>query len=532
MSGATFLPPRGRLCLVDLGPGDTGLWTVRARAYLEQADCLLIDEPVPIEIAACLPAGAHVAIIPTLAHLLEDAVHRNQLTDWLGSGKVVVRLRLSRRGFPGALFEEAQCLNTLGIAYEIVPGLSLMETAPLYAGVSPTSPDVRQTFRCLVGGPGRDHERWLQALRIAAETDETLVCLLDPPLVRELAESLLKMGKDPHTPVVVIRRGTLPEQRTQLTILNDLHDFGGQEESYSNWVVVVGEAARGRSEFNWFENKPLFGQRVLVTRARQQAAELSVRLQAYGAAVLEAPTIEIVPPRADTSLDEALRHLDRYNWLLFTSVNGVESFFSRLLAGGADMRELKGKRIGAIGPATARAIARYYLRVDLMPEEYRAEAVIPALEQCLSGSHGWKDLSILLPRARVARDVLPDQLRQRGAHIDVVEAYQTVVPVASGTRIKQALAQRQITGAIFTSSSTVSNLAALLEADDLSVQLSGIWVACIGPITSATAKKFNLVTDIMPNDYTVPALVEAIVHAAANWKRSGDPRGAAPADSS
>lgn len=497
--------PRHAVLLVDLGPGDPDLWTVRARAALEQAAWILADQALPPEVAAAVSDQAEISQWSNLDLLSSDTGALTRLADTLQAGKVIVRLRLARRGVPGALLEEASQLRALGVPFELVAGVSAAEGVPAYAGVPLIRRNGFPSYRVLIwdGDPALP-------LRLDGTADETLICLAPRSALPDVSAALLKAGRDAETPVAVITNGTRPEQQTQTGTLGALPSPDERPGPDVSAVLIAGSNVYGRDVLNWFESRPLFGQRILVTRARRQAGALSTLLQACGAAVLEVPTIEVAPPGDAAPMDAALGRLDIYDWLFFTSVNGVETFFARLLEKGSDLRDLKGKRICTIGPATARAVERFYLRVDLVPEEYRAEAVIPALEGFLGGRERLKGLTVLLPRAKVARDVLPDQLRALGTRIDVVEAYQTLLPKGSGPCLRTALAARQVTGVTFTSSSTVTHLAALLETDDLSAALAGVWVACIGPITADTAKKFRLSVDIMPKDYTVPGLASAI----------------------
>jgi uroporphyrinogen III methyltransferase/synthase len=270
-------------------------------------------------------------------------------------------------------------------------------------------------------------------------------------------------------------------------------------------ITIVGDVVRLREELNWFEFRPLFGRRILVTRAREQASDFKAMLADLGADCIEFPTIGIAPPPSWEPLDTALSNLSSYDWAIFTSVNGVRFFMERLRAAGLDCRELKGVRIAAIGPKTAEALGWCGLLPDLVPEEYRAEAILEGL----AGS-GVEGRSFLMPRAMVARDVLPDTLRERGARVDVVPAYQTVLPAGRADAILDLLSRGEIDCLTFTSSSTVSNFFSLFKKEEILPHLEKTAIACIGPITAETAAKFGLRADIMPVDYTIPGLTGAI----------------------
>jgi uroporphyrinogen III methyltransferase/synthase len=261
-----------------------------------------------------------------------------------------------------------------------------------------------------------------------------------------------------------------------------------------------------REQLNWFEGRPLFGKRILITRARDQAVEFMDLLKLYGADPVEFPTIEVVPPESWEALDGAIRKIEEYDWLIFTSANGVLYFLERLKTCGKDIRVLKGIKLCAIGPRTAQEIERMGVRVDLMPAEYVAEALIEQMgRQELSGRR------ILIPQAAVARDLLPAALTRMGARVDVVTAYRTILPTRNLEWVKNLLQGRQISVITFTSSSTVRNFVELFGLDDARKLLNGVAVACIGPITAKTAEEYGMTVHVLPKDSTIPSLVQAIV---------------------
>jgi uroporphyrinogen III methyltransferase/synthase len=270
-------------------------------------------------------------------------------------------------------------------------------------------------------------------------------------------------------------------------------------------IIVVGGVVALREQLNWFERRPLFGRSIVVTRAREQASDFKVMLQTLGARCIEFPTIAIEPPPSWEPLDQAISRIATYQWVIFTSVNGVVFFMQRLRAAGRDVRELKGVRLAAIGPKTAEAVESCGLRLDLVPGEYRAEAILDGL----AGEQA-EGARFLLPRALEARDVLPDTLRQWGATVDVVPTYQTVLPTGQSQSVLELLQKRQVHCVTFTSSSTVSNFFGMFPDEQLRSALQGVAIACIGPVTAQTAEKFGLAVDVMPSSYTMPALVEAI----------------------
>jgi len=342
--------------------------------------------------------------------------------------------------------------------------------------------------------------------RIANAAD-TLVLYMGVGRLREISAGLVSAGRGPGTPVAVIRWGTVPEQRTITATLEDIADKVAEANLRPPAITVVGDVVALRDAgLDWYERRPLFGRRVVVTRARAQAGELSAELEKLGAEVLEFPTIEVRPPDDFGPLDEAIRDLDSFDWLVFTSANGVEAFVERLERHGLDLRAVpRDAKVAAIGPATAERVRETGLRVVVVPREFRAEALIEELAgDELAGKR------VLIPRARVAREILPDKLREAGAEVVVPPAYESV-PSSEG---KDELARRLEVGEVdcvtFTASSTVENFVGAFGEGEARRLLSGTRVACIGPITADTARGRGIRVDVEAREYTIPGLVEAV----------------------
>jgi uroporphyrinogen III methyltransferase/synthase len=317
---------------------------------------------------------------------------------------------------------------------------------------------------------------------------------------------LVRHGRSPKTPIALIRWGTKSNQETLVGTLKDIVAKAKSYDLKPPGLIIVGEVVRLREKLNWFETRPLFGRKVLVTRSREQASFFSELLIEQGAEPVECATIQVVPTDDWSQLDRAIRHLKKYEWVIFTSVNGVRFFLERLRSLGEDLRVLKGINLCTIGPATAAELQRVGITPDFMPAEYRAEAVVKGLGiKKLKGSH------ILLPRAKVAREILPVELKRLGAKIDVIPVYQTVRPDGDLNRIESYLNVGEIDVATFTSSSTVKNFVDMLGHKEVPSLLKNVAVACIGPITAKTAKAYGIQTKIMPKAYTIPALTDAIV---------------------
>ncbi|HEX2729237.1 MAG TPA: uroporphyrinogen-III C-methyltransferase, partial [Rubrobacteraceae bacterium] len=476
---------------------------------MQEADAVVYDRLAPESLLSHARPEAERIYVgkkpgnPTMTQEEINAV----LVELGRAGKTVVRLKGGDPYIFGRGGEEALALIEAGIPFEVVPGVTSGVAAPAYAGIPVTHRRVSTSVAFITGHEdptkGRSDVDWK---KIAGGAD-TLVLYMGVGRLVEISEALISAGKSPETPVACVRWGTRPDQETVTGTLRDIAAKVSEANLKPPAITVVGDVVALReSGLDWYERRPLFGRRVVVTRARAQAGELSVELERLGAEVVEFPTIEIVPPRDFGPLDAALQDLNTFDWIAFTSVNGVEAFVERLRHHGLDLRAVpRGTKIAAIGPATAERLEATGLRVDVMPEEYRAEALIEALEgDSLNGKR------ILIPRAKVAREILPNKLREAGAEVVVPPAYESV-PSSEG---KESLARRLEAGEIdcvtFTASSTVENFARAFDPEAARL-LSGASVACIGPITAETARNHGFRVDAVAEEYTIPGLVEAVL---------------------
>ncbi|MBQ5420589.1 MAG: uroporphyrinogen-III synthase, partial [Selenomonas sp.] len=335
---------------------------------------------------------------------------------------------------------------------------------------------------------------------------DTLVFLMGVANLPHITSKLMENGRSADTPAAVIRWGTKPEQRTLITTVGKAAEDVAKNGIKPPAIFIVGEVVKLRDSLQWFDNlaqRPLFGKRILVTRARSQASKLTAKLENLGAEVIEVPAITITDPvDLYAALDQAIGQLQDYHWVMFTSANGVKHFFARLLQAGKDARALGYAKIAAIGSATAAELKKYGLVADVVPGEYRAEGIIEAMKGKLP-----PHAKILLPRAEEAREILPEKLREMGAEVDVVSAYRTVCAAADGEALTSELNEGRIDMVTFTSSSTVKNLVNIIGSADL---LNGVKTACIGPVTADTAKSLGIEPDIIAKEYTIDGLVEAI----------------------
>jgi uroporphyrinogen III methyltransferase/synthase len=429
------------------------------------------------------------------------------LIDRAHQGKVVVRLKGGDPFVFGRGGEEAEALANAGINFEVVPGVTAAIAAPAYAGIPVTHRTLASTMTIVTGHEDPDKQASALDWSRLAAGDGTLVFLMGMKNLRAIVTHLMAGGRSSQTPVAIIRWGTRASQRTVVGTLATIVVQAEAARLEPPTVIVVGEVVRMRAQLNWFEQRPLFGKRVLMTRATDQVAEMAGLLAAQGAEPVEAPAIRIVPVDDWTPVDRAIEAVKTYDWIIFTSVNGVVRFMARHEERGQDARAFAGRRICCIGPRTAEELARYGLRADVIPSEYQAEGVVAAL-----AVDDLKAARILIPRAEVAREMLPDELRALGAHVDVVPVYKTVVPNEAIEGWRRQLTDGQIHVATFTSSSTVMNFVELLGgAGEARRLVQPVAVACIGPITARTAEDYGLTVAIMPTENTVPALVEAIV---------------------
>ncbi len=496
----------GKVYLVGAGPGDPGLLTLKGKRCLEEADVVIYDYLVDHRILTYTRREAELVYVGKKSG--GDAIAQTDINrlmvDHAAKGQVVVRLKGGDPFLFGRGGEEAEALAAAGVPFEIVPGVTSAIAVPAYAGI-PVSHREYASAVAIVSG---HKEVWEHAPHLnwatLAGVGGTLVFLMGTRQLRNNMRRLMNHGLPASTPVAVIRLGTRPEQAVLTGTVGTIADVVAERGFEPPTVVVVGDVVRLREKLQWFETKPLFGRRIVVTRPRTQAQEFVDLLEQQGADVIQFPTIETVPLPSYAQLDAALETLSAYHWLMFTSVNGVQYFFARLRARQQDVRSLGAIRIAAIGPATARAIQALYLRVDAIPTEYRAEALVPVLGN-VQGQR------ILLPRAARAREVLPQDLRALGAQVDEIAVYQTVPPPQANVEELRALLRAgHIDCVTFTSSSTVRNFMALFADNAERTLLSKTTIGCIGPVTAETVREYGLEVTVQPTTYTIPAFAEAI----------------------
>lgn len=498
----------GKVYLVGAGPGDPGLLTVKGKECLEQAEVVLYDYLANPALLQYAPSTAERLYVGRRGRgQYQDQADINRiLVERARAGQVVVRLKGGDPFVFGRGGEEAEAIAAAGIEFEIVPGVTAAVAAPAYAGIPVTHRTMASTVTFVTGHEDPSKQTPFIDWPKLAGTSGTLVFMMGMKNLPAIVDRLQTEGRAPETPVALIRWGTKADQRTIIGTLGTIVVKAEAAQFEPPTVIVVGEVVGLREQLNWFETKPLFGKRIVLTRAQEQAGEFSQLLAAYGAEPIELPTIQIEPPASWQTVDEAIATLDKYQWIIFTSVNGVVPFMERVRAAGKDARALGGLHVCAIGPRTAQEVERYGIRPDVVPAEYQAEGVIASLEE-----RGMSGVRVLIPRAEVARELLPERLRELGATVDVVTVYRTMMPTNDVASFTQQLRAGRIAVLTFTSSSTVKNFVELLGGREIAQKLAAqAVIACIGPITARTAEEYGLTVGILPAENTIPALADAI----------------------
>ncbi|MDE3166094.1 MAG: uroporphyrinogen-III C-methyltransferase [Acidobacteriota bacterium] len=484
-----------KVYLVGAGPGDPELITVKGRRVLQQADAVLYDHLAPDALLALAPAHAERLYVGKKKsdHEYTQEEISAMLIERARRGLTVVRLKGGDPFLFGRGGEEAEALARAGVPFEVVPGVTTPLGIAAYTGV-PLTHREHTSAVTFVTGHAVEAIDWAKVGHA-----ETLVVFMGLTTFPRIAAELIARGRSPETPAMAVRWATRADQETVAGTLATLPAMLAERRMKPPATIVVGEVVRLRETLNWYERLPLFGKRIVVTRAAEQAGSLAAKLSALGAAAIEVPAIEIRPPADAAPLRRAVEELDAYDWLIFTSANGVRFFVEALDRSARDLRAIRA-RICAIGPATRDAVEALHLKVDLMGKEYVAEGLLEAF-----AAYAIAGARILLPRAAVARDLVPVELARRGARVDVVEAYRTVAPESLAQRIREVFAQR-VDLITFTSSSTVQNFVDAAGVD----ALRGVAAASIGPITSGTARSLGIEIAVEANPYTVDGLVRAI----------------------
>lgn len=502
----------GKVYLVGAGPGDPGLITVRGKSLLERAEVVVYDYLAGKKLLKHAPASAELIYVGKkggVEHSHTQEEINQMLVDHARRGKLVVRLKGGDPFIFGRGGEEVQKLHAAGVPFEVVPGVTSATAAATYAGIPITHRDYTASVAFLTGHEDPTKETsGIDWAKLATGVG-TLVIYMGIKNLPIIVANMIKHGRDPQTPVAVVRWASTPEQRSVVgtleTITQVVKDAGIKPPS----LIIIGEVVSLRSTIDWYEKRPLFGKKIIVTRTREQASELVAGLEEFGANCLEYSTIHIQPVDSYEVLDEELERLNEYHWIIFTSLNGVKYFFERLHGKGLDARNLKGPEIAVVGKSTADLLLNYGVHADLIPSVFTGEGLAESLLD-----QGVEGRNILIPRALHGREILPETLRGAGAQVTVAPVYQNRPAQGDKEFLRSELEKGSVDMVTFTSSSTVRNFLALLEDDsqaDLKQLLAGVKIAAIGPITAKTVTDSGLRVDVQPEQHTISAMIEAIV---------------------
>lgn len=504
---------KGVVYLVGAGPGDPKLITLRGLEAIQRADVVVYDRLASPRLLKHMKAGAEKIFVGKLPdkHMMKQEEISRLLVELALQGKTVTRLKGGDPSVFGRVGEEAELLAEHGIRFEIVPGITSAIAVPAYAGIPVTHRDFTSSFSIVTGHEYKNKTYSKVNWDNLAQASGTLIFLMGVANLEQICTELIRGGKSPQTPVALIRWGTWMEQETLAGTLTDIAEKVRAAGFQSPAVTIVGEVVQLREKLAWFETKPLFGRRILVTRARSQASELSSQIDELGGEAVEFPVIRTRPPsrpEAQAARDEALQRLSTFDWVLFTSANGVEFFMERLRELRLDIRALGNARLAAVGPKTSAALAKYGLLAEVVPSEFDGDALLEAIAPELRPGQ-----NVLLATADIARAYLPEQMRERGLNVTKIDIYETVLDTEGGSEIVELLKQNMLHIVTFTSSSTVTNLLRALqelgETEPLKL-LQGCKIACIGPRTAATAQEAGLKVGYLAKEATVASLVRCL----------------------
>ncbi|MGO4370141.1 uroporphyrinogen-III C-methyltransferase [Paenibacillus sp. 2TAB19] len=504
---------KGKVYLVGAGPGDPKLITVRGRECLELCDVVVYDRLASPRLLRHVKPGTEKIYVGKLPdrHTMKQEEINQLLVDLALQGKTVTRLKGGDPTIFGRVGEEAELLYDNGVEFEIVPGITSAIAVPAYAGIPVTHRDLASSLSIITGHESPDKlDRSIHWDKVTNATG-TLIFLMGVAKIGYIADQLIKHGKPPQTPVALVRWGTRVEQQTIVGTLETIEAIVREANFQPPAVIVVGEVVLQREKLRWYENKPLFGMRILVTRARAQASELADQIESLGGEPCEFPVIETQEPSNAEAIGMLRTHLEQaesYSWVMFTSVNGVDYFFRWLQRFGIDIRRFHGARLAAVGPKTAEALRMRGLTFEELPVQFHAEGLLEQLDPHLKAGE-----RVLLPRGDLAREVLPRELQSKGLEAVEIDVYETVLADTQDELALEWLREKRIHMITFTSSSTVTNLLELLRRrgiEDPAEHLAGIPIASIGPITSKTVIDAGLSVTVEPEHSTIDSLIDAI----------------------
>jgi uroporphyrinogen III methyltransferase/synthase len=497
-----------KIYLVGAGPGDAGLITVKGARLLGRAEVVIYDYLSDPALLALVPETAEIIYVGKSGsrHTMEqDDINALIVKKGL-QGKNVVRLKGGDPFVFGRGGEECEAIRAAGLDFEVVPGVTSGIAAPAYAGIPVTHRTMASSVAFITGNEDPAKRSTSIRWEHLAKAVDTLVFYMGVGNLPAITNELIRQGKPPSTPVAVIQWGTKPVQRTVTGTLATIVDIVRKKGIQPPAITVVGKVVSLRQKFEWFEKRPLFGKRIVNTRTRTQASELSVRLREMGADVIEMPTIEITHAKKGSRLDREIEQIGKYDWIVFTSPNGVESFFNRLVQNNGDVRALCKAKIASIGPGTTSALWKYWVKADCTAKDSVAEGLVRALKPL----GPWKGRKVLLPRSHDARDVLPDALRTWGARVTVVSAYTTAKPSNPDDKVIDSVKNGEYDLITFSSSSTFENFVSFFNKQEFESVASSLKAASIGPVTSDAIRAAGITPLVEARQHTIPGLVNAI----------------------
>jgi len=498
----------GKVYLIGAGPGDPGLLTIKAKECIENADVVVYDYLASPFLLDYAKKDAQIIYVGKKGgdHTLSQDQINLLLVDKARQGLDIARLKGGDPFVFGRGAEEAQILLSHKVPYEVIPGVTSAIAAPAYAGIPVTHREHTSFVSFITGHEDPTKKDTGMQWDIYAKSNATLVFLMGVKNLENIVTNLVEHGKSSDTPIALVRWGTTTRQQTVTGTLETIVERVKQAKLKSPAIIVIGHVVSLRNELAWFDKRPLFGKKIVITRARAQASDLVSKLTRLGAQCIEIPTIKIAPPRNLSPLKESIEKINSYDWLVFTSVNGVKYFFDTLFDMGKDVRALGHLKFACIGPVTKERLKDFGIISDILPRTFQAESVIDAFS-----SVEIKDKRVLLPRAKKARTILPCELTKMGVHVDEVIAYETLLNAEKKEELISLLQNSEIDAVTFTSSSTVSNFISLLDPDNTNKLLDNVVTASIGPITSDTARSLDIEPDIEAKEYTIQGVVDSLL---------------------
>ncbi len=504
----TKIGPPGTVYLIGAGPGDPGLITVKALEKIRTADAVVYDYLANESLIREAKPTAELIYVGKRGstHTLEQSEINELLVRKALEGKSVARLKGGDPYVFGRGGEEAEVLAEANVPFEVIPGVTSAVAAPAYAGIPVTHRDHASMVTFVTGHEDPSKEDSALDWAILARNPGTLVFLMGVKNLPNISKSLIENGKAADTPAALVRWGTTSRQGSLISTLEDIPFEAVRTGMSAPAVLVVGSVVSLHDKLAWFERKPLFGKRILVTRSREQSRRMAERISEMGGEAVLFPTIRIMPPDSFESLDEAIQKINTFDWVIFTSANGVERFFARFHELREDIRDMAGPKIAAIGPVTARAIHDLGLKVNRLAKQFTAEGLLVLFspEEVLGKR-------FLIPRAEKAREVLPESLVELGADVEVVPVYRTGFPEDTEIEAVCKMLETEFLNVVtFTSSSTVTHFIDILNMSNLPQLLRRVVIASIGPVTSETLRENGLSVDVEAEEYTIDGLVKAL----------------------